>query len=118
MGQPLPRKAFDLLYEAFGDKHKAEVFAQAVEVTIAESIEHSKVKVKEDLRNELVTRELFEERFKVFEERFKVFEERFKVMEEKFKHLEFRINVMIGIAAAACTVFNPGLLSLLEKLIK
>jgi hypothetical protein len=104
MSQPLPRKAFELLFEALGDKHKAEVFAEAVELTIAESIEHSKIKVKDDLRNELVTRELFEERFKTFD--------------EKFKNLEFKINIMIGIAAAACTVFNPGLLSLLEKLIK
>ncbi|MDX1919747.1 MAG: hypothetical protein SFU25_03320 [Candidatus Caenarcaniphilales bacterium] len=73
-------------------------------MTISESVEHSKIKVKEELKNELVTREIFEERFKTFE--------------EKFKNLEFRINIMIGIAAAACTVFNPGLIDLMKSLIK
>ncbi|MBI4770529.1 MAG: hypothetical protein HY784_09015, partial [Chloroflexi bacterium] len=85
----LPREAYELLVEAFGEKSKAEVFARALERSIraieeradeaiAEKKAQTKIELKDELRQELVTRELFEERLKVIEERFNVVEEKFQ----------------------------------------
>lgn len=149
----LPREAFDLLEEAFGERHKAEVFAKAMERAIdaidekaKESIvdkkEHIKIEVKEELKKELVTRELFEERFngltkemnerflvtreifedrfksleKVMDERFKVVDERFNVVDEKFKSLNFKLNIFIAIELISLTLANPTFVELIKRL--
>lgn len=127
----LPRDAFELLVEALEERHKAEVFAKAIESainaidekareSIVEKKEHIKIELKEELRNELVTREIFEERFKIIDERFKSLEkeinERFKVIEEKFKSLNFKLNIFIAIALCSLTFANPTFVKLIEKL--
>ena len=103
----LPRDAYELLVEALGEKQKAEVFARALErsiqaieeradAAIVEKKGHIQIELKDELRQELVTRELFDGRFKSLEkemnERFKSLErgvnERFNVVDEKFKSLE------------------------------
>jgi len=107
----LPREAFGLLEEAFGDRKKAEIFAKAMETAISaiddkakEAIvdkkEYLKVELKEELKNELVTREIFDERLKgisiEMNERFKSnsieMNERFKVVDERFKSLTTEMN--------------------------
>lgn len=55
-----------------------------------------------ELKKELVTRE--------------VFEERFNVIEERFKSLNFKLNIFIAIALAALTFANPMFVALIEKL--
>ncbi|MBI5185750.1 MAG: hypothetical protein HZA01_08515 [Nitrospinae bacterium] len=113
----LPRETFDLLEEALGERGKAEKFARAMESAIDDIREKAKeeildkkevvkIEIKEDLKKELVTREIFEERFKYLEdkmeERFKYFddkmEERFKhsegIMEQKFKVVDERFKVI------------------------
>ncbi|MEW5767865.1 MAG: hypothetical protein AB1797_09620 [bacterium] len=127
----LPREAFNLLEEAFGERHKAEVFALAIESaidgikekaneTIVEKKEHIKIEVKEELKKELVTREIFEERFNLIDERFKGLEremdERFNVVDEKFKSLNFKLNIFIAIALMALTFANPAFVKLIEKI--
>ncbi|MBI5188564.1 MAG: hypothetical protein HZA07_05780 [Nitrospirae bacterium] len=134
----LPREAFDLLEEAFGERHKAEVFAKAMERAIdaidekaKESIvdkkEHIKIEVKEDLKKELVTREIFEKEMKVIDERFnvvderfknleKVMDERFKVVDEKFKSLNFKLNIFIAIALLSLTLANPTFVELIKRI--
>jgi hypothetical protein len=116
----LPREAFDILQESLGGKQKAEVLARTLETVISsiqqrakeEILEQKhllKVVLKEELKQELVTREFFEERFKVIEEKF-------KVMEEKFAGLHFKMNIFIAIALIALTFANPAFVQLLQKL--
>ena len=103
----LPRDAYDLLVEAFGEKNKAEIFARALERSIqaiaeradeaiVERKEHIKIELKDELRQELVTRELFEERISRLEsemrERFNVVDEKFKSVDEKFKPVDERFK--------------------------
>lgn len=116
----LPRDAFEVLEDAFGDRKKAETFARAMESVIGaiderakeaivEKKEHIKIELREDLTKELVTREIFEERFKVIEERF-------NVVDERFKSLNFKLNIFIAIALIALTFANPTFIKLIEKI--
>ncbi|MBS1251340.1 MAG: hypothetical protein MAG451_00373 [Anaerolineales bacterium] len=154
----LPREVFALLEEALGERQKAETFARAIEAAVGaieiradESItarkEHLKIELKEELRNELVTRELFEQettrieqefaltremfereilltrelfdqRFNVIEERFKTVDERFKTVDERFNSLNFKLNIFIAIALLALTLANPTFVALIERLFK
>ena len=103
----LPREAYELLVEALGEKSKAETLARALERSIQAIEERAdeaivekkgliKIELKDELRQELVTRELFEERMKVIDEKFKSLErgvnERFNVVDERFKSLERGVN--------------------------
>ncbi len=76
--------------------------------------------LKDELKQELVTREIFEERSNVIEERFKSLEntmtEKFKVVDEKFASLHFKMNIFIAIALIALTFANPTFVQLLQKL--
>ena len=138
----LPRDAYELLVEALGEKEKAEVFARALERSIqaiderangaiVEKKEQIKGEVREELRQELVTRELFEERMKVIDERFKSLEtemngrfksletemvQRFNVVDEKFTSLNFKLNIFIAIALLALTLANPTFAALVGRL--
>ncbi len=139
----LPREAYELLVEALGEKSKADVFARALERSIqaieenadeaiVEKKAHIKIELKEELRQELVTRELFEERYSRLEremnERFNVVDEKFKslatemnerfnVVDEKFKSLNFKLNIFIAIALLALTLANPTFTVLVQKLL-
>jgi len=134
----MPREAFDLLVEALGEKQKAEIFATAMESQIgfirdradeqiAEKKEMIKIEIRDELKKELVTREIFEERFKIIDEKFKslgneinerfnVVDEKFKVIDEKFKSLNFKLNIFIAIALIALTFANPAFVQLIGKL--
>ena len=105
----LPRDAYELLVEALGEKQKAEVFARALErsiqaideradAAIVEKKGQIKSELRDDLRQELVTRELFEEWMKVIDERFKSLE---REMNERFTSLNFKLNIFIAIALLA-----------------
>ena len=120
----LPRDAYELLVEALGEKQKAEVFARALErsiqaideradAAIVEKKGQIKSEVRDDLRQELVTRELFEERFKSLE---KEMNERFNVVNERFTSLNFKLNITIAIALLALTLANPTFAALVGKL--
>ena len=69
----------------------------------------AKIEIKDDLKKELVTKELFEERHKVIEERF-------NVIDERFKSLNFKLNIFIAIALIALTFANPTFVGLRQKL--
>jgi len=134
----MPREAFDLLVEALGEKQKAEIFATAMESQIdfirdqageeiAEKKEMIKIEIRDELKKELVTREIFEERFKIIDEKFKSLvtemnirfdgvDEKFKVIDEKFKSLNFKLNIFIAIALIALTFANPAFVQLIGKL--
>ncbi|MCX8070005.1 MAG: hypothetical protein N2738_05820, partial [Thermodesulfovibrionales bacterium] len=121
----------------------AEIFAKAMEKaivsiddkardSITERKEHIKIEIREELKKELVTRELFEEKFKVIDERFKSMDERFKSIDERFKsmdvrfkaiderfnNLNFKLNIFIAIALAALTLANPTFAELVKGLMK
>ena len=102
----LPRDAYELLVEALGEKQKAEVFARALErsiqaideradAAIVEKKGQIKAELRDDLRQELVTRELFEERMKV---------------------IDFKLNIFIAIALLALTLANPTFATLVGRL--
>lgn len=120
MTYTLPRNVFDLLQETFHDKAKSELFARAIEASIQaiddkarESIlekrEHLKIDLKDELKYELVTRE-------VFEERFKTIDERFKTIDERFNTLNFKLNIFIAIALISLTLANPTFTELIKTI--
>jgi hypothetical protein len=120
----LPRETFDVLEQSLGGKQRAEVLARTLETTIRdiqqkaseEILEQKqllKIALKDELTRELVTRELFEERFKSFES---AILEKFKLIDEKFSSIHFKLNIFIAIALIALTFANPTFVSLLEKL--
>lgn len=122
MNYSLPRDAFEILVETFKSKEKAEKFAKVLEDIvnfsrekakneIVEKKELVKIELKDELKNELVTRELFEERFKSIEERFKGIEERFKM-------LDFKLNIFIALALIAITFANPTFVELIKQIFK
>jgi hypothetical protein len=98
------------LLEALGGQQKAETFAKSMESFLvaidnkatAEIVEKKamiKIEVRDELRKELVTREIFEEalkslrneireRFNVVDEKFKGVDEKFKGVDEKFKGVD------------------------------
>ena len=127
----LPREAFNLLVEAFGEQKKAEIFARAMEAAIVsiqdrahteiiEKKDIAKIELKDDLRSELVTRELFEESNKNLRQEILALRseinEQFKVVGEKFKALNFKLNIFLAIALAALTLANPTFVALIEKI--
>ncbi|MDZ7363561.1 MAG: hypothetical protein ONB46_23005 [candidate division KSB1 bacterium] len=127
----LPRETFNSLLETFGDEKKAEIFAKTLEAAyeainnkatreITEKKELLEIEIKEDLKHELLTREIFEERFQVVEERFNVVDEKIKslekVMSEKLNSLNFKLNIFIAIALIALTFANPTVVQLIGKL--
>ena len=136
----LPRDAYELLVEALGEKQKAETFARALErsiqaideradAAIVEKKGQIKIELREELRQELVTRELFEGRMNVIEERFNRVDERFNVVDEKFKSLEkemnerftslnYKLNIFIAIALLALTLANPTFAALVSGLFR
>jgi hypothetical protein len=117
----LPRPTFNMLADFMG-KDKAESFAAAIEQSLndvqAESRKNTdslrievKAALKDELKNELVTRD-------VFEERFKVLDERFKVVDERFKRLDFKLNIFIGIALIGITFANPTFVELIKHVLR
>jgi len=140
----LPRETFNLLLKALGGQEQAEVFAKSMEsflvaidnkatAGIVEKKEMVKIEVREELRKELVTREMFDgqrkeinekfnvvnERFNVVDEKFisleKVMNERFNVVDEKFKSLNFKLNLFLAIALIALTFANPAFVELIKR---
>jgi len=99
----LPRETFNLLLKALGGQEQAEVFARSMESVlvaidnkatagIVEKKEMVKFEVREELRKELVTREMFDGQRKEINEKFNVVNERFNVVDEKFTSLETKMN--------------------------
>ncbi len=99
-----------------------DAIEKKAEETIVDKKDHIKIELKEELRNELVTREIFEERFNLVDERFKSLgkeiDVRFNEMNEKFKGLNFKLNIFIAIALIALTFANPTFIKLIEKLFR
>jgi hypothetical protein len=109
----LPREAFDVLEQSLGGKQKAEILAKTLETAISDIQQRAKeeileqkqllqIALKDDLKQELVTREIFDERF--------------KVIEEKFASINFKLNLFIAIALIALTFANPTFVELLKKI--
>jgi hypothetical protein len=115
------RPSFDSFVDVLG-KPRAEAFVSEFEAAVnAQRSEllrelevgqvQLKITVKDELRNELVTRELFDERFKSLDERF-------KVVDERFKRQDFKLNVLIGLAFVALTFANPTFVELVRHVVK
>ena len=100
----LPREAFNAIEAGLGSKERAEVLASAIEMclneinqkareSILEKKEHVKIEIKEEIKNELVTRELFGERFNYLDNKI---DERFNYLdnkiEERFNYLDNKIE--------------------------
>ncbi|MDX1919668.1 MAG: hypothetical protein SFU25_02915 [Candidatus Caenarcaniphilales bacterium] len=118
MSYSLPRKVF-LSFEELLGKEKAEIVATELETSLRETIIESKETLKNELKNELVTRELFEkETFSIRESFQKEGEYTRKLFEERFKLQDLKLNIVIAIAALALTLFNPALLGFLEKVFR
>jgi len=103
-----------------------------------------RMKIKDELRNELITKDLFNEKMKAIDERFVALEEkmdvRFKAtdqridhleikmdqrignlemkMDERFKRTDLKMNIIIGLSLLAMTLFNPKFMDIMSKLLK
>jgi len=99
--------------------------------------EHVKIEIKEELKNELVTGELFEARFHYLdnkiderftyldnkiEERFNYLdnkiEERFATLNVKIDALNFKFNILVALMIIVVTFANPNFINLIEKIFK
>ena len=129
MTHSIPREAFEILEDTFHSREKAKKFAEAIEEIILYSQQEAKkeieekknilkIELKEELKNELVTRELFEERFKNVDEKFNTIDERFKNVDEQFKILNFKFNLLITLVIIALTFANPTFVAVIEKIFK
>jgi hypothetical protein len=127
MTHSIPREAFEILEDTFHSREKAKKFAEAIEEIILYSQQETKIEekknilkieLKEELKNELVTRELFEERFKTVDEKFNTIDERFKNIDEQFKILNFKFNLLITLVIIALTFANPTFVAVIEKIFK
>lgn len=109
----LPRPIFDLLQESFGDKQKAEIFAQAIESSIqaidtkaVESIIEKKQALKAELydglRNELATKEFV---------RAEINELRYEMRQQ-----QLLLKVLIGLMIFGLTLANPAVIGLVSSL--
>ncbi len=123
-GYTLPRETFNLLLEAFGEQQKAETFARAIESAIqaidnkaneriVDKKEMIKIEVREELKKDLVSREIFDETINSLRIEMR---ERFNVVDEKFKSLNLRLNIFLAIALIALTFANPAFVALMQKL--
>jgi hypothetical protein len=79
-----------------------------------------KIEVREELRKELVAREIFEslgikmrEKFKLVDEKLESLEDR---MDEKFKSPNFKLNLFWAIALIALAFANPAFVELFKKI--
>jgi len=129
MNYSLPRESFEILVDTFKSKEKAEKFATAIEklidyarekskTEIEEKKELVKIELKEELKNELVTKELFEERFKSIDARFKSIDARFESMDARFDSLENKFNIIIVLMLILISFANPTFVDFLKELIK
>jgi hypothetical protein len=101
----LPRETFNLLVQALGGQHQAETFAKSMESVlvaidnkatagIADKKEMVKIEVREELRKELVTREMFDGQRKELNEKFNGVNERFNGVNERFNGVNERFNAV------------------------
>jgi hypothetical protein len=105
MTYTLSRPSFNMFAEVLG-KERAEAFVSEFEHTVntqrialEQQLTHQfeqqlalnqaqlKIALKEELRNELVTRELFEERFKLVDKRFEQIDKRLDYMSNRMDSL-------------------------------
>ena len=137
MTYTVPRPLYEVLAENLKDRKAADAFARSIEEAVQEisrmaekeTIEKmsvTKMEIKQDLTNTLVTRELFEEKFTSqnswINERFQSMQEqmdmRFQSMQEqmdlRFKHMDFKFNILIGISLLGFTLLNPEFISLIK----
>ena len=78
---------------------------ERADAAIVEKKRQIRSEVRDDLRQDLVTRELFEERMKVIDERFKSLE---KEMNEWFSSLNFKLNILVVSAAEPIHRYCPA----------
>jgi hypothetical protein len=112
-------KLNSILVEYIKDPKIAQKVLEAVEVFLAENevkvekmtddkilnkIQETKLIIKDDLKNELVTRDIFEEKFTSLR----------LEMDERFKRMELLFKVVIAIMVFGFTIFNPGFLEIIR----
>ena len=115
MNYTLPRNIFINFQEVFG-KEKADSIARELQQSIGQNIGLGYQNLKNSLKDELVTKELFEERFKLVDERFKLIDERFKTVDQRFASLDLQLKLLIGLVILFGTVLNPNLLSFIAQM--
>lgn len=72
-----------------------------------------KIEVREELKRDLVSREVFDETINGLRIEMR---ERFNVVDEKFKSLNLRLNIFLAIALIALTFANPAFVAVIQKL--
>ena len=114
------------------------IFAMKAHPTLKEEV--IRMRIKDELRGELVTKELFNERMKGIDVQFAAVYQRFaavdarfddleKRMDQKFIHLEMKMderfkrtdlkmNVIIGLSLLAMTLFNPRFMDIIARFAK
>ena len=112
MNYTVSRPSFNMFADVLG-KDRAEAFVSEFEQTVnaqrialeqqlTQHFEQQltlnqaqlKVTLKDELRNELVTRELFEERFKYVDSRFDQVNKRFEQVDKRFEQVDKRLDAI------------------------
>ena len=78
---------------------------------IAEKTLENKTVIKEELRSELVTREILEEKFNVVDEKFNSLRVE---MDERFKRMELWFKILIAVMIFGFFVFNQDFIELIK----
>lgn len=127
-----PRSSFNALVESLGKDHAEKVVSSFEQIIndqrnelqqkLEDTRKDQKTQIKDELRSELITKELFEERFKTVDERFKTIEAKIQQLDskfdERFKRLDLKLNIFIGIALVSLTFANPTFVELIKHIIK
>jgi predicted nuclease with TOPRIM domain len=113
-------EAIEVLFKQ--TEEKVEIIAKE---KITEKTLENKIIIKEELRSELVTREILEEKFNVIDQRFNIIEEKFNLVDEKFnslkveidekfKRMELWFKIVIAVLIFGFFIFNPDFLDLIK----
>ena len=84
---------------------------KSIQEGIKEKTLENKIIIKEELKNELVTRELFEEKTNSLRTEMN---ERFNLVDERFKRMELWFKILIAVMIFGFFVFNPNFIELIK----
>ncbi|MBI4691401.1 MAG: hypothetical protein HY754_14215 [Nitrospirae bacterium] len=110
MATTIPIKVYEILEDKLG-KEQARELVSEIEKTADAIAKEKTLEIKDDLRKELVTRDIFETRMSLLEAKF---ETRISLLESK---LEYKMRLYFLILLFVIIILNPRAIDLIAKLL-
>jgi hypothetical protein len=110
MATTIPIKVYEILEDKLGKKEARELISEIEKTADAISKEKT-LEIKDELRKELVTRDIFETRISLLESKF---ETRISLLESK---LEYKMRLYFLVLLFAIIILNPRAIDLIAKLL-